>query len=90
MLSSTDEIESFSNDLGALGYCWQFITLAGFHLDALSVDTFAKDFSKRGMRAYVENVQRKEREHGVETLKHQMWSGAALVDAQCRYTRQLE
>ena len=34
------------------------------------------------MRAYVEGVQRKEREHGVETLTHQQWSGAALIDAQ--------
>lgn len=26
-----------------LGFCWQFITLAGFHCDALSIDRFAKD-----------------------------------------------
>ena len=25
-----------------LGFCWQFITLAGFHCDALSIDLFAK------------------------------------------------
>ena len=33
-----------------LGFCWQFITLAGFHCDALSIDLFAKalgDFHRR-------------------------------------------
>ena len=34
------------------------------------------------MLAYVEGVQRQERARGVETLTHQQWSGAALVDAQ--------
>jgi len=77
-----EEMEHFTAELGKLGFCWQFITLAGFHTDALAVDQFAADFAQRGMRAYVEGVQRKEREHGVETLTHQQWSGAALVDAQ--------
>jgi len=39
------------------------------------------DYSQRGMLAYVERVQRKEREHGVETLTHQKWSGASFVDS---------
>ena len=77
-----EEMEHFTAELGKLGFCWQFITLAGFHTDALAVDQFAADFAQRGMRAYVEGVQRKEREHGVETLTHQQWSGAALIDAQ--------
>ena len=34
-------------------YVWQFITLAGFHSDALITDIFAKDYAKRGMLAYV-------------------------------------
>ena len=75
-------MQHFTTELGKLGYCWQFITLAGFHTDALAVDTFAADFAKRGMLAYVEGVQRQERALGVETLTHQQWSGAALVDAQ--------
>mmetsp|Transcript_50853 Transcript_50853/g.147637 ORF Transcript_50853/g.147637 Transcript_50853/m.147637 type:complete len:563 (-) Transcript_50853:418-2106(-) len=75
------EMESFVWDLGKLGYCWQFITLAGFHCDALSIDDFAKDYANHGAAAYVQFIQRVEREHGVEAIKHQKWSGSELVDA---------
>jgi isocitrate lyase len=77
-----DEMGTFSPDLGELGYVWQFCTLAGFHSNALMVDTFTNDYAQRGMRAYVERIQREERTHGVETLTHQKWSGAAVVDFQ--------
>ncbi|CAE8634404.1 unnamed protein product [Polarella glacialis] len=71
MAGMTDaQMESFIWDLAKLGFCWQFITLAGFHCDALSIDLFARDYAKRGAAAYVQLIQRKEREHGVETLKH--------------------
>ena len=33
-------------------FCWQFITLAGFHVNALALDQFAKAFRDDGMRAY--------------------------------------
>merc|ERR1719190_173631 len=33
--------QSFIWDLAKLGFCWQFITLADFHCDALSIDLFA-------------------------------------------------
>lgn len=74
------EIETYIWDLGQMGYCWQFITLAGFHCNAVSIDLFARDYSKRGMLAYVEQIQRVERANGVETLQHQAWSGANYVD----------
>merc|ERR1711934_616684 len=74
------QMESFIWDLAKLGYCWQFITLVGFHCDALSIDNFAKAYSKQGMRAYVELIQREERKNGVETLTHQKWSGSEIVD----------
>merc|ERR1719330_54139 len=74
------QMESFIWDLAKLGFCWQFITLAGFHSDALGIDTFAKEFATRGAAAYVQLIQRQERERGVETLTHQKWSGADLVD----------
>jgi len=76
------EIGNFSVELGKLGYVWQFITLAGFHLNALASETLAKDFAKRYMIAYVERVQRQERVHNVDQLLHQKWSGAELVDRQ--------
>merc|ERR1719297_370742 len=74
------QMESFIWDLAKLGFCWQFITLAGFHCDALSIDIFAKDYAKRGMAAYVQTIQREERKNGVETLTHQKWSGSEIVD----------
>jgi isocitrate lyase len=48
-----------------MGFVWQFITLAGFHCDSLGIDLFAKDYSERGMLAYVEGIQRMERKHKV-------------------------
>ena len=77
---SDDQIKTFTNDLAKLGFVWQFITLAGFHSNSLANDVFAKDFKNRGMLAYVEGIQRKEREFGVETLTHQKWSGAEYYD----------
>jgi len=74
------QMETFIWDLAKLGYCWQFITLAGFHCNALSIDLFAKDYAQRGAAAYVQLIQREERKHGVETLTHQKWSGSEIVD----------
>ena len=75
-----DEIKTYISRLGSLGFVWQFITLAGFHSNALITDKFAKDYSERGMLAYVQEIQRQERIHGVETLAHQKWSGAEYYD----------
>jgi isocitrate lyase len=75
-----DGILSFQKDIAAMGYVWQFITLAGFHLDSLMADRFARDYEKRYMLAYVEMIQRPERKEGVETLTHQKWSGANYMD----------
>ncbi|KAJ3182789.1 isocitrate lyase 1 [Gaertneriomyces sp. JEL0708] len=77
---SDDQISSFIGDIAKLGFAWQFITLAGFHSDALITDLFARDYSKRGMLAYVQGIQRQERINGVETLAHQKWSGAEYYD----------
>ena len=77
-----EEIGDFIKELGKLGIVWQFVTLAGFHINSLATDNFAKDYLERGMRAYVETIQRMERTNKVETLTHQKWSGAVLVDQQ--------
>jgi len=74
------QMESFIWDLAKQGFCWQFITLAGFHCDALSIDIFAREYAKRGAAAYVQLIQREERKNGVETLTHQKWSGSEIVD----------
>jgi len=74
------QMESFIWDLAKLGFCWQFITLAGFHCDALSIDLFAKAYATKGAAAYVQLIQREERKNQVETLTHQKWSGSEIVD----------
>lgn len=77
---STEQMKSYVWDLGKLGFVWQFITLAGLHSNAYISDLFAKGFAKEGMKAYVEEVQRKERAIGCDVLTHQKWSGANYVD----------
>ncbi|KAH7531135.1 hypothetical protein JRO89_XSUnG0014200 [Xanthoceras sorbifolium] len=74
------QMMDFIPRIARLGFCWQFITLAGFHANALVIDTFAKDYARRGMLAYVERIQREERNNGVDTLAHQKWSGANYYD----------
>ena len=74
------ELGVFNDDLGKLGYTWQFITLAGFHSNGLMQHRLATDYADRGMLAYVDTIQRQETKEGVELLKHQTWSGANLVD----------
>lgn len=74
------QMEGFIPRIAKLGFCWQFITLGGFHADALVIDTFARDYARRGMLAYVERIQREERNNGVDTLAHQKWSGANYYD----------
>jgi isocitrate lyase len=75
-----DQIANFNDDLGRMGYVWQFITLAGFHSNGLIITELARQYGQRGMIAYVEQIQRQEREKQIELLTHQKWSGAELVD----------
>ncbi|CAI5481567.1 unnamed protein product [Closterium sp. Yama58-4] len=78
---SDAQMQEFIPALARMGFCWQFITLAGFHANALVTDTFARDYAARGMLAYVQDIQRQERAFGVETLAHQKWSGASYYDS---------
>lgn len=59
---STSDQETYIQRLAQLGYCWQFITLAGLHQTALMADTFTKAYAKQGMRAYGAVVQEPEAE----------------------------
>ncbi|KAI0081566.1 isocitrate lyase [Panus rudis PR-1116 ss-1] len=76
----TDDMKNFVWELGKLGFVWQFITLGGLHSNAYISDLFAKAYAKEGMKAYVELIQRKEREIGCDVLTHQKWSGADYMD----------
>jgi len=58
-----------------------FFQLGGLHSNAYISDLFAKNYAKSGMKAYVELVQRKEREISCDVLTHQKWSGADYADS---------
>lgn len=81
---SDDEIAAFMSELGKAGFTWQFITLAGFHLNGLACTQFSRAYARDHMLAYVKTIQRVEREQKVSTLTHQKWSGAQLIDAQLK------
>lgn len=51
---SESDIKRFQNELGSLGYKFQFITLAGFHALNFSMFTLARGYKKSQMEAYVE------------------------------------
>ncbi|KAH9160665.1 isocitrate lyase [Lactarius sanguifluus] len=74
------DMKDYVWELGKLGFVWQFITLGGLHSNGYISDLFAGAFATEGMKAYVELIQRKERELGTDMLTHQKWSGADYVD----------
>src|SRR5438874_4001902 len=76
-------IASFQAELAALGYKFQFITLAGFHSLNLSMFDLARRYKQSGMSAYSqlqENEFSQEREHGYEAVKHQRFVGTGYFD----------
>jgi len=75
-------LKNFSNSIARMGFCWQFITLAGFHMNGLASEVFSREFVKNHMYSYVKNIQEKENLEQVDQLKHQKWSGAALTDSE--------
>jgi isocitrate lyase len=77
-----DTIERFQRELGAMGYKFQFITLAGFHALNESMFELARGYAAEGMPAY---VRLQEREFGLEAdgytaTKHQREVGAGWFD----------
>ena len=77
-------IGSFQRDLAALGYKFQFITLAGFHALNHSMFELARGFRQRGMTAYSDLQDREfesEHDHGYEAVKHQRFVGTGYFDA---------
>jgi isocitrate lyase len=74
------DIASFNDDLGQLGYVLQILSLGGFHSNGLMATELARSFADRGILAYVEMIQRRERELNVDLLKHQKWSGVEMMD----------
>ncbi|KAL2255993.1 hypothetical protein VTK26DRAFT_2379 [Humicola hyalothermophila] len=76
-----ETLRSFVWDIAKEGFVLQLVSLAGLHSTATASAELARRFKEDGMRAYVELVQRREKELGVDVLTHQKWSGANYVDA---------
>ncbi len=77
-----DRITSFQKELAAMGYKFQFITLAGFHSLNHSMFELAKDYQAEGMPAYV-RLQRREfasEAEGYNAVKHQTYVGTGYFD----------
>jgi isocitrate lyase len=75
-------IAKFQQELGAMGYAFQFITLAGFHAVNLTMFELAKGYAAEGMPAYVELQEREFalEDDGYTAAKHQREVGAGYFD----------
>jgi isocitrate lyase len=75
-------IAKFQRELGDLGYKFQFITLAGWHLLNLHSFELAKGYMDRGMSAYVETQEREfsREKDGYTATRHQREVGTGYFD----------
>ena len=77
-----DQIAKFQRELGAMGYKFQFITLAGFHSLNHGMFDLARGYAEHGMTAYVD-LQEQEfvaQAHGFTAVKHQREVGTGYFD----------
>ncbi|MDU0327138.1 isocitrate lyase [Microbacterium sp. KSW2-21] len=77
-----EQIATFQADLAALGYAFQFITLAGFHAVNHSMFDLARGYAERAMSAYVE-LQEAEfaaEANGYTATRHQREAGTGYFD----------
>jgi isocitrate lyase len=79
----TATIAKFQRELGAMGYKFQFVTLAGFHALNLSMFSLAQEYAGSGMTAY-SNLQEREfemsRDLGYSAVRHQRFVGTGYFD----------
>lgn len=74
---------NFREELAALGYRFQFITLAGFHALNTSMFELARAYRQNGMAGYSDLQQREFalQEYGFKAVKHQSFVGTGYFDA---------
>ena len=80
---SEQKIADFQRAIGAMGYKFQFVTLAGFHSLNHSMFTLAKGYAERGMAAYSELQQAEfaSEPDGYTATRHQREVGTGWFDA---------
>ncbi|HNJ77167.1 MAG TPA: isocitrate lyase [Azospira sp.] len=76
-------IAKFQRELGAMGYKFQFITLAGFHSLNYSMFNLAYGYARQNMSAFVElqEAEFKAAEKGFTAVKHQREVGTGYFDS---------
>lgn len=80
-LDSTS-IAKFQRELGAMGYKFQFVTLAGFHALSASMFNLARDYREHGMAAYavLQDAEFAAERDGYSATKHQREVGTGYFD----------
>ncbi len=79
---SEAQIAAFQQELGALGYKFQFVTLSAFHALNHAMFTLALDYKERGMAAYAELQGREfaSEKDGYAAVRHQEFVGVGYFD----------
>ncbi|MGI1821635.1 isocitrate lyase [Exiguobacterium sp. TRN 1102] len=79
---SDEEIATFQQEIGAMGYKFQFVTLAGFHALNFGMFELARGYKDRGMAAYSELQQAEfaAEVHGYTATRHQREVGTGYFD----------
>ena len=77
-----ETIAKFQRELGAMGYKFQFITLAGFHALNFSMFDLARGYKEHQMSAYValQQAEFAAERHGYSATRHQREVGAGYFD----------
>jgi isocitrate lyase len=76
-------IATFQEQLGEMGYKFQFVTLAGFHSLNSGMFELARAYKNEGMAAYTRLQEKEfamEKEHGFSAVKHQSFVGVSYFD----------
>ncbi len=75
-------IAKFQNELGAMGYKFQFVTLAGFHALNFAMYELANGYRERGMAAYsqLQQAEFAAEAHGYSATRHQREVGTGYFD----------
>lgn len=78
-----DTIAKYQRELGAMGYKFQFVTLAGFHQLNYGMFELARGYKNRGMAAYSELQQAEfaSEKYGYTATRHQREVGTGYFDA---------
>jgi isocitrate lyase len=76
------QIASFQRELGAMGYKFQFVTLAGFHALNFSMFELARQYKDEGMAAYsrLQQAEFASEQHGYTATRHQREVGTGYFD----------